>query len=185
MSQTGSRTLTPREAEVLELVSHGLTNSEAAAHLDVSVHAVKYHLASIYRKLGVANRTEAAGLYLQHLVTLPHTGADHQRRDEESPRGEVPTNAPDVAPHSPTRQCSSYRLGRALQSGPVTLTGKSSRLDMSQQRGAQEPSGDRSRTLAAVAALLHRYTHAPEIAVEHNGSAVWLDVSGTRPLPSS
>jgi DNA-binding CsgD family transcriptional regulator len=52
--------LTPRELEVLQLVSAGSTNSEIGAHLGLSVHAVKFHLASVYRKLGVANRTEAA-----------------------------------------------------------------------------------------------------------------------------
>lgn len=43
----------------------GLTNGQIAERLNVTVHAVKFHLASIYRKLGVANRTEAAVLYLR------------------------------------------------------------------------------------------------------------------------
>jgi DNA-binding CsgD family transcriptional regulator len=51
--------LTAREAEVLELASRGLTNRQIAARLHVTVHAVKFHLAGVYRKLGVANRTEA------------------------------------------------------------------------------------------------------------------------------
>jgi DNA-binding CsgD family transcriptional regulator len=41
---------------------------EIADALKVTVHAVKFHLASIYRKLGVGNRTEAAVLYLQSRV---------------------------------------------------------------------------------------------------------------------
>ena len=57
--------LTPRELEVLELISGGLTNAEAARRLQVSVHAVKFHLAAIYSRLGVANRTEAAVTYLR------------------------------------------------------------------------------------------------------------------------
>ena len=57
--------LTPRELEVLELISGGLTNAEAARRLHVSVHAVKFHLAAIYSRLGVANRTEAAVTYLR------------------------------------------------------------------------------------------------------------------------
>jgi DNA-binding NarL/FixJ family response regulator len=57
--------LTPRELEVLQLISHGLTNAEAAHRLDVSVHAIKFHLAAIYSRLGVANRTEAAVRYLR------------------------------------------------------------------------------------------------------------------------
>jgi DNA-binding NarL/FixJ family response regulator len=68
VSQTDSRTLTQREAEVLDLLAHGLSNGQLAEQLGVTVHAVKYHLASIYRKLGVSNRTEAAGRYFQHLA---------------------------------------------------------------------------------------------------------------------
>jgi DNA-binding CsgD family transcriptional regulator len=51
--------LSPREAEVLDLAALGLTNQQIAARLQVTVHAVKFHLAGVYRKLGVANRTEA------------------------------------------------------------------------------------------------------------------------------
>lgn len=57
--------LSPREAEVLEMATHGLTNTQIARDLGVSVHAVKFHLASVYRKLGVANRTEAAVLFTE------------------------------------------------------------------------------------------------------------------------
>jgi DNA-binding CsgD family transcriptional regulator len=57
--------LTPREVEVLELAALGQTNLQVAAGLGVSVHAVKFHLASIFRKLGVKNRTEAAAVYLR------------------------------------------------------------------------------------------------------------------------
>ena len=49
-----------RELDVLELVSRGMTNTQVAAQLGLSVHGIKFHLASIYRKLGVSNRTEAA-----------------------------------------------------------------------------------------------------------------------------
>jgi DNA-binding CsgD family transcriptional regulator len=56
--------LTPREVEVLERTSTGLTNADVAADLGVTVHAVKFHLASIFRKLGVHNRTEATAKYL-------------------------------------------------------------------------------------------------------------------------
>ena len=58
-------TLSTRELEVLDMAALGLTNSQIGGHLHVSVHAVKFHLAAIYRKLGVANRTEAAVLYLR------------------------------------------------------------------------------------------------------------------------
>jgi DNA-binding CsgD family transcriptional regulator len=58
------RLLSPREARVVELASRGLTNRQAAAELGLTIHAVKFHLSSVYRKLGVANRTEASRLYL-------------------------------------------------------------------------------------------------------------------------
>jgi DNA-binding CsgD family transcriptional regulator len=57
--------LTPREAQVLELAAGGLTNPEVAMRLNISVHAVKFHLGSVFRKLNVANRTEAAVTYLR------------------------------------------------------------------------------------------------------------------------
>ena len=57
--------LSRRESEVLEIVARGRTNSEAASELRVSVHAIKFHLASVYRKLGVNTRTEAAVVFLQ------------------------------------------------------------------------------------------------------------------------
>jgi DNA-binding NarL/FixJ family response regulator len=57
--------LTPRELEVLQLISFGLSNAQAAQRLHVSVHAIKFHLAAIYSRLGVTNRTEAAVTYLR------------------------------------------------------------------------------------------------------------------------
>ncbi len=59
-------TLTPREREVLDLMARGLTNPQVAERLAVSVHAIKFHLAAIYRKLEAANRTEATFIYLRH-----------------------------------------------------------------------------------------------------------------------
>lgn len=52
--------LTPREAEILELVAAGLTNAAIAERLWISPGTVKKHLDSVYSKLGVANRTAAA-----------------------------------------------------------------------------------------------------------------------------
>jgi DNA-binding NarL/FixJ family response regulator len=59
--------LSSREVEVLEMTSRGLTNAQVAERLSVTVHAVKFHLASIYRKLGVTNRTEATVVYLRRV----------------------------------------------------------------------------------------------------------------------
>ena len=52
--------LSARELEVLRLVAAGSTNSEIARKLWVTEQTVKFHLSNIYRKLEVANRTEAS-----------------------------------------------------------------------------------------------------------------------------
>lgn len=51
--------LTPREIEVLDRVSRGLPSKHIARELDVSESTIKFHLSSIYSKLGVSSRTEA------------------------------------------------------------------------------------------------------------------------------
>jgi DNA-binding CsgD family transcriptional regulator len=56
--------LSPREAQVMQLMTQGMTNRQIAGRLSVTVHAVKFHLASIYRKLEVHNRTEAVVVFL-------------------------------------------------------------------------------------------------------------------------
>jgi DNA-binding NarL/FixJ family response regulator len=52
--------LTARELEILKLASQGHTNSRIARELVVTEQTVKFHLSNTYRKLGVANRTEAS-----------------------------------------------------------------------------------------------------------------------------
>ena len=66
--------LTPRELEVLQLISSGVTNAEAARRLEISIHAIKFHLAAIYSRLGVSNRTEAAVAYLRSAELRPEDG---------------------------------------------------------------------------------------------------------------
>ena len=51
--------LTTRERQVLELVADGLPNRAIAERLGVSDETVKFHLTSIFGKLGAANRTDA------------------------------------------------------------------------------------------------------------------------------
>lgn len=52
--------LTKRELEILQLVSEGHTNATMAAMLWLTEQTIKFHLSNLYRKLDVANRTEAA-----------------------------------------------------------------------------------------------------------------------------
>lgn len=52
--------LTKRELEILRLVAGGSSNSQLAKSLWVTEQTIKFHLSNVYRKLGVANRTEAS-----------------------------------------------------------------------------------------------------------------------------
>lgn len=63
MQATGPNdTLTAREREVLALMARGLPNKQIAARLTISLHTVKFHVASVMAKLGAASRTEAVTL---------------------------------------------------------------------------------------------------------------------------
>jgi DNA-binding NarL/FixJ family response regulator len=54
-----SETLTTREREVLDLLGRGLSNKLIGRELHISEHTVKFHISSLYAKLGVNNRAEA------------------------------------------------------------------------------------------------------------------------------
>ncbi len=177
MNQTDSRTLTPREAEVLQLIAHGLANAQVARELDVTVHAVKFHLASIYRKLDVTNRTEAAGFFFQHLTPVREQAV------------------PSLNGRRPERERERRRL--AIADPPV--------LDLSFAAPAGEGAGGRGRTeacfgseitaavrahasgdhldmgtllLAGFGALLHRYTGLPELVLRGAAGPLWIDATG-------
>jgi DNA-binding CsgD family transcriptional regulator len=51
--------LTSREIEVLGALGNGMTNKEVARLLGISPHTVKFHIESLFRKLGAASRAEA------------------------------------------------------------------------------------------------------------------------------
>jgi DNA-binding NarL/FixJ family response regulator len=72
VSSSGARDacpLTDRELEILRLVAKGYTNGRIARELWVTEQTVKFHLSNTYRKLGVANRTEASRYaYVNDLV---------------------------------------------------------------------------------------------------------------------
>ncbi len=52
--------LSPREAQILELVARGLSNREIGTQLSISEHTAANHVRSILRKTECGNRTEAA-----------------------------------------------------------------------------------------------------------------------------
>lgn len=57
--EPGEEELTPRETEVLRMLTEGLSNREIASILSISEHTVKFHITSIFGKLGTSSRTEA------------------------------------------------------------------------------------------------------------------------------
>src|ERR687886_2787062 len=58
----GSDLLTPREADVLELLQEGATNAQVALALSIGVETVRTHARNIYRKLGISSRRDLARL---------------------------------------------------------------------------------------------------------------------------
>ena len=60
--------LTERETLILKELAHGLSNDAIARKLWLSEQTVKFHLHKVYRKLGVANRTEAARFAYEHAL---------------------------------------------------------------------------------------------------------------------
>jgi DNA-binding NarL/FixJ family response regulator len=75
LSIQGSDLLTPREAEVLELLQDGATNAQIAHRLTIGIETVRTHARNIYRKLGIASRRELPRLARQEPVVV-----DGQRR---------------------------------------------------------------------------------------------------------
>lgn len=66
VSEVPFEALTSREIEVLAMLAEGLGNKEIARQLDISDNTVKFHLSSIFGKLGATNRTEAVMLGMRH-----------------------------------------------------------------------------------------------------------------------
>jgi DNA-binding NarL/FixJ family response regulator len=60
--------LTPRELEVLSAIGEGMSNKTIARKLGISLHTVKFHVESLFRKLGVRTRAEAVA---RGLVVIP------------------------------------------------------------------------------------------------------------------
>jgi DNA-binding NarL/FixJ family response regulator len=72
----GSDLLTPREADVLELLQDGATNAQIAHTLSIGVETVRTHARNIYRKLGISSRRDLARLGRPEPVVVEGPGGD-------------------------------------------------------------------------------------------------------------
>lgn len=63
--------LSPRQREILESITRGLSNAQIALQLDISAESVKTHMSKLFAKLGAATRAEAAAIALRkHLLKI-------------------------------------------------------------------------------------------------------------------
>ena len=69
LSSEKLKMLSPREMEIMELISHSMTNEEIADKLFISSKTVKTHLRNMFLKAEIKNRVEAALLYARHALT--------------------------------------------------------------------------------------------------------------------
>jgi two-component system, NarL family, response regulator len=73
LAQRMSRSnLTPREREILEMISKGLTNKQIGAALEISANTARNHVNNILEKLDVADRTEAVTTAIQQGLLEVH-----------------------------------------------------------------------------------------------------------------
>jgi DNA-binding NarL/FixJ family response regulator len=66
----GAELLTPREAEVLELLQDGAANAEIAHELSIGIETVRTHARHIFRKLGIGSRRELTRLARQDPIVV-------------------------------------------------------------------------------------------------------------------
>ncbi len=74
-SARSANALNERETEILQLLARGARNREIAAQLFLSIKTVEYHLAHLFAKLGVSNRTEAARAAAERGLIAPTSGS--------------------------------------------------------------------------------------------------------------
>ena len=63
--------LSPRQLQILDSITRGLSNAQIAAQYDISMESVKTHVKRLLGKIGAANRSEAAAIALRkHLLKI-------------------------------------------------------------------------------------------------------------------
>jgi DNA-binding NarL/FixJ family response regulator len=62
--------LTPRELQILRMLSDGLPNKSIATALEISEHTAKFHVGQILAKLGAESRTEAVTIGIRHGLVM-------------------------------------------------------------------------------------------------------------------
>ena len=138
------------------MIARGLTNAEVAARLDVTVHAVKFHLSHIYQKLGVSNRTAAAVAFQSGGTGATETNGAGEVLDlsgsvTESLRKRVQEAPPALAlPAERRRSTGAHVLGMQKR-----------RLSSDARRAVEGLAVDApvdAVAIAALAALVHRYS---------------------------
>jgi amino acid adenylation domain-containing protein len=131
------------------MIARGLTNAQVAARLDVTVHAVKFHLSHIYQKLGVSNRTAAAVAFQSGGGGATETnGADDAI---ESVRKRIQAAPPVLAlPAERHRSTGAYVLG--VQKRRLSSDSLSAIEDLAVDAPVD------AVAIAVLAALVHRYS---------------------------
>ena len=68
LAEAAAPLLSPREFEILALIGEGASNKEVARRLGISPHTVKFHVESLFRKLGAVTRAEAVAKGLKRQI---------------------------------------------------------------------------------------------------------------------
>jgi DNA-binding NarL/FixJ family response regulator len=122
--------LSPRELEILEMVSKGLTNKEIGHAIQVSHYTVRNHVRHIIAKLEAGDRTEAAMIGFQQGILTPHdslpsvegdrqtTGQPTSGSDSWSASGAVSRHRPGPQPTGASRLFRQSAGGRARHPVP-------------------------------------------------------------------
>ena len=132
-SEKAMKKLTPREREVLGLLTKGYPNKEIARKLELREITIKVHLKNVYRKLGVSNRTQAVRK-LMEMGAGPKTPRKRTRKTGGSSSGGQGSGSKGGAPN---------QLTQTSPQGPVTvlftdIVGSTEMTQMLGDDGAQQ-----------------------------------------------